>query len=55
MPAGSKVLARTMIDGVLFAAFVTLCWFLFGRRLWERAGRPAHEVAGEAAQVAVSD
>lgn len=35
-----EVLVRTTIGGVLFAAFLVLCWRLFVRRLWER-GTPA--------------
>ena len=31
-----EVLARTTVGGVLFAAFLLLCWRLFVRRLWER-------------------
>jgi hypothetical protein len=31
-----EVLVRTTIGGVLFAAFLLLCWRLFVRRLWER-------------------
>lgn len=31
-----EVLVRTSIGGVLFAAFLWLCWRAFGRRLWER-------------------
>jgi hypothetical protein len=30
------VLVRTTVGGVLFAAFLWLCWRLFVRRLWER-------------------
>ena len=35
-----EVLVRTSIGGVLFAAFLWLCWVLFIRRLWERADEP---------------
>jgi hypothetical protein len=31
-----EVLVRTTVGGVLFAAFLWLCWRLFVRRLWER-------------------
>jgi hypothetical protein len=31
-----EVLVRTTIGGVLFAAFLLLCWRFFVRRLWER-------------------
>jgi hypothetical protein len=31
-----EVLLRTTVGGVLFAAFLLLCWRLFVRRLWER-------------------
>ena len=31
-----EVLLRTTIGGVLFAAFLLVCWWLFVRRLWER-------------------
>lgn len=32
-----EVAVRTGIGGVLFVAFLWLCWVTFGRRLWERA------------------
>jgi hypothetical protein len=35
-----EVLIRTTIGGVLFAAFLWLCWRLFIQRLWRRAGTP---------------
>ncbi|HEX5618240.1 MAG TPA: metal-dependent hydrolase [Solirubrobacteraceae bacterium] len=36
-----EVLIRTTIGGVLFAAFLWLCWRLFIQRLWLRASSPA--------------
>jgi hypothetical protein len=35
-----EVLVRTTIGGVLFAAFLWLCWRLFIRRLWRRGYDP---------------
>ena len=35
-----EVLARTAAGGLLFAAFLWLCWRLFLRRLWERGSDP---------------
>ena len=32
-----EVLTRSAIGGVLFAAFLGLCWVVFVRRLWNRA------------------
>lgn len=33
-----EMIVRTLVGGVLFAAFMWLCWVLFIRRLWARAG-----------------
>jgi membrane-bound metal-dependent hydrolase YbcI (DUF457 family) len=35
-----EVLVRTSIGGVLFFAFLFLCWRLFARKLWERGVDP---------------
>lgn len=35
-----EMVLRTLAGGVMFAAFWWLCWRLFGRRLWARAGTP---------------
>ena len=35
-----EVAVRTGIGGVLFVAFLFLCWKLFGRRLWDRGYDP---------------
>ncbi|MCP3881892.1 MAG: metal-dependent hydrolase [Sulfitobacter sp.] len=37
-----EVLARTAAGGVLFAAFLGLCWHVFIRRLWDRGEDPPH-------------
>lgn len=41
-----EVTIRTTIGGVLFAAFVCLCWITFGRRLWRRGIDPPVVVRG---------
>ena len=38
-----EVVLRTTVGGVLFAAFLYLCWRLFVRRLWERGSPRATE------------
>jgi hypothetical protein len=40
-----EVLVRTTLGGVLFAAFLWLCWRLFVRRLWERGTPTAASTA----------
>lgn len=41
-----EVLARTTVGGVLFAAFLALCWRFFVARLWERGDDPPHVERG---------
>jgi LexA-binding, inner membrane-associated putative hydrolase len=50
--AWPEVLLRTTIGGVLFAAFVWLCWVTFVRRLWQRGTDPAIVERGSGLKVA---
>jgi membrane-bound metal-dependent hydrolase YbcI (DUF457 family) len=47
-----EVTIRTAIGGVLFFAFVYLCWVTFIRRLWLRAVDPPHVERGSGLRVA---
>lgn len=40
-----EVALRTTVGGLLFAAFLWICWRAFGKRLWERATVPSPSVA----------
>jgi hypothetical protein len=44
-----EVLWRTALGGALFAVFLGLCWWAFGRRLWAR-GRDTPIVAEQKAR-----
>ena len=54
LPAGNdlsdagplEVVVRTSIGGVLFLAFLWLCWRVFGRRLWNRGYDPPMTTRG---------
>ncbi len=35
-----EVVIRTSMGGVLFAAFLWVCWVVFGKRLWDRGSPP---------------
>ena len=44
----AEVIRDTLIGGALFAVFLVACWYLFGRRLWERGvGPPVVRTAEE--------
>ena len=45
----------TVVGGVLFAAFLVLCWYLFIRRLWERGSGPPAVRTAQDGQVAFGD
>ena len=40
-----EVVLRTTVGGVLFVAFLFLCWHLFVRRLWNRGTPTAASTA----------
>lgn len=47
-----EMVVRTAIGGVLFFAFLWLCWKLFIRRLWQRAADPPIVVRGRGLRAA---